>query len=161
TAYTLEALDAYPDKEVSGLAKALSNQLDQLDPLEAAQRKARRATIRAAARVRMADTGADDAMREFVKDVLAAVRQKREHPLYKAFFAKTPTELVALALAPELEEVERILEVLARKTTPAELRKRWVPLWKAAVTTGKAALAERKAAATATSDAALEASRWI
>src|SRR4051794_26309239 len=100
SAFTVEGLDAYDlDAGVRALASPLTKQLEQEGALVLALRKSRRALVRANARVRTADGIADDDVREFVKDVLAEVRQNRQAPLYVDLFATgTPTALVDLSL---------------------------------------------------------------
>lgn len=159
--YTFEALDAYPDPELKALAKPVAKLLEQEAPLLIAHRKARRATIRANARVRTANGILDDHIRELAKDALGEVRQDRSAPLYVELFPSAPNDIISLSLEPEIPEIERIVTVLARNTTPASLRKAWQKRLVDDVVLGNAALAERKAAATATSDAFATTSRWI
>ena len=159
--FTVAALEASPHDAIGSLAGALTALLSTVDAIEAGQRKARHAAIRAGARVRAADGFADDEVREFVKDVLAAVRQDRAAPLYLAFFQSAPTALIALSLAPEIEEIERWVAVLAEKSTPAELKKAWAKRWQDVVDHGRAALEERKAATAAGVEASSKATRWI
>ncbi len=149
TEFTFEALDAYPDAALHALGKPLDAHLTALDGLEVERRKARRMGIRASARVRTWDGVCDDIIRELVKDVLGAVRQNRKDALFLAFFPDTPTDIVELTLAPELEEFDRIGAVLAAKTTPAELRKAWANRVSEAAKNGRDALKLRKDALTA------------
>jgi hypothetical protein len=159
--YTVEALDAYPDKAVHSLSKSIDPLLTSLDTLEAARRKARRQVIRANAGVRTWDGVSDDLVRDLVKDVLGAVRQDRAAPLFTAIFSSTPSEIVALTLAPEVEEFARILEVLAAKSTPAELRKAWTPKLSHALESSRAALLLRKTAIAAMAEAEADVVRAI
>ena len=99
--------------------------LEQEAALLIAHRKARRATIRANARVRTANGILDDHVREIAKDALGEVRQDRSAPLYVELFPTRPAEIIALSLEREIPELERIVTVLARDTTPAPLRKAW------------------------------------
>ncbi|MFO0651522.1 MAG: hypothetical protein U0326_35200 [Polyangiales bacterium] len=161
TEYTFEALDAYPDEAVRELGKPLDAHLTGLDGLEVKRRKARRMGIRANARVRTWDGVCDDIVRELVKDVLGAVRQNRKDALFVALFPTSPTEVVALTLAPELEEFERISSVLAAKTTPAELRKAWASRVDGAAKSGNDALKLRKAALAAQAEAEADIARAI
>lgn len=161
TEYTVEALDAYPDKALPALAKQLDPLLAQLDPLEAARRKARRLMIRANACVRTWDGVSDDLVREFVKDVLGAVRQDRGAKLFTDIFRTTPSDIVAMTLAPEVEEFEHIVGVLAAKTTPADLRKTWTPKLSRALEQSRAALALRKTAIAAQAEAEADIARAI
>ncbi len=161
TEYTFEALDAYPDAAVRGMGKPLDAHLTGIDGLEAKRRKARRMGIRANARVRTWDGVCDDIVRELVKDVLGLVRLDRKAALFLAFFPTSPTEVVALTLAPELEEFERILSVLAAKTTPAELRKAWTSRVDDAAKNGRDALKLRKEALAAQAEAEADIVRAI
>jgi hypothetical protein len=158
---TVAALEASPHDAIGCLAGALTALLATVDAIEAGQRKARHAAIRAGARVRAADGFADDEVREFVKDVLAAVRQDRAAPLYLAFFQSAPTAIIALSLAPEIEEIERWVAVLAEKSTPVELKKAWSKRWKDVVEKGRAALDERKVATAAGVETSAKGTRWI
>jgi hypothetical protein len=159
--YTFEALDAYPEPELRSLAKPLVKLLDQESALLIAHRKARRATIRANARVRTANGIIDDHIRELAKDALAEVRQDRSAPLFAELFPSRPADIIALSLEPEIPEIERIIKVLERDTTPASLRKAWHKSLGDDVAMGNAALDERKAGAAATSDAFAATDRWI
>ena len=159
--YTVECLDAYPDPAVQSLARPLNKLLDQEAPLLLTQRKARRAMIRASARVRAADGVADDHVRELVKDALGAVRQDRSAPLFQDLFPSKPTDIIALSLLPEVAELERMITVLGRETTPASLRKAWQKKLGDDVALGNAALDERKAALAATAEANAAATRWV
>lgn len=161
TEYTFEALDAYPDEAVRELGKPLDAHLTGIDACEVKRRKARRMGIRANARVRTWDGVCDDIVRELVKDVLGAVRQDRTDALYLSFFPSAPSEVVALTLAPELEEFERISAVLAAKTTPAELRKAWAARVDSAAKIGNEALKLRKAALAAQAEADADIARAI
>ncbi len=161
TEYTFEALDAYPDKAVGALGKPLDPHLTALDALEGRRRKARRMGIRANAQVRTWDGVCDDIVRELVKDVLGAVRQNREHALYLAFFPSTPSDIVDLTLAPEVEEFDRLSSVLAAKTTPADLRKAWAHRVDDAKKHGRDALKLRKDALLAQAEAEADIARAI
>jgi len=103
----------------------------------------------------------DDHVRELSKDALGEVRQDRTAPLYVELFPSRPMDIIALSLEPEIPEVERIITVLARDTTPAALRKAWHKPLVEDVAMGNAALDERKSAAAATSDAFAATARWI
>ncbi len=116
--YTVEALGAYPHKSVQALGSAIEAVLASLDALEGGRRRARRLTIRANAHVRTWDGVSDDLVRDLVKDVLGAVRQDRAAPLFTAFFPSQPSEIAAMSLSLEVEELARMLTVLAAKTTP-------------------------------------------
>ena len=159
--FTVEALDAHPDEAVRAQARGLQALLDQADALQAAYRKARRLVVRANARVRIADALADDELREFVKDLLGEVRQDRAAPLFQAFFPQAPTSVIELSLAPEVEELDRMLEVMAVKTTPAALRKAWEGRLKEVTRRGRSALADRKAATATLAEASDGVTRWI
>lgn len=153
TEYTVEALGAYPDEAVQAVANPIDPLLTSFDALESARRKARRLGIRANARVRTWDGVSDDLIRDFVKDVLAAVRQDRAAPLFTAIFRNTPSDIVAMTLAPEVEEFEHILGALAAKDTPADLRKTWTPKLSKVLQQSRDALALRKTAIAAQANA--------
>ncbi len=159
--FTLEALDAHADKQVRDLAKPLAQHLATGDKVEENRRAANRAAVRANARVRMRDGEADDAAREFSKDVLAAVRQDRTAPLFRLLFSHSPSDLIALSLAPELDAIDGIVATLGDHSVPADLRKKWTALWTRLLAAGRAALAERDEAARAAASSSLEVERWI
>lgn len=162
TIFTAEACAACPDPELCGLAKPLDKLLDQETGLLAQSRTAGRAVIRANARVRVADGIADDEMGEFVKDLLAAVRQDRKAPLFVAFFPDaSPSEVIAMTLAPEATEIERMAGELAKASTPEPLRRAWTKRFAAVLKRGKGALGDRKDAAHVQTEASLALKRWI
>lgn len=159
--YTVEALGAYPHKSVQALGSAIEAVLGSLDALEGGRRRARRLTIRANAHVRTWDGVSDDLVRDLVKDVLGAVRQDRAAPLFTAFFPSQPSEIAAMSLSLEVEELARMLTVLAAKTTPAELRKAWTARLSSAIEESRAALALRKSAIAAHAEAEADIARAI
>ncbi len=160
-AFTVEALDAHPAEAIRALSRPLASHLEALIAVEAASRKARRAVIRGNARVKVGDGVADDEVRELVKDTLGRVRQDREAPLYRAFFAGAPSDVVAMSLAPEVTELERWEGILGTNAEAAALKTEWQPRIAAVVTRGKEALADRTAAVTASAEASLAARQWV
>ena len=161
TEYTFEALDAHAAPAVKDLAKSVSSHLDLCETVEKGRRTARRATVRANARVRMRDGDTDDTMREFGKDVLALVRQDRTAPLFRLFFPDPIAAVVNLSLAPELDAIETMISSLGDHSVPPDFRKKWVPIWKKIVAAGREALDERTAAARETVSSAMDVERWI
>lgn len=159
--YTVEALGAYPHKAVQSLGAAIETILASLDALEGGRRRARRLTIRANAHVRTWDGVSDDLVRDLVKDVLGAVRQDRSAPLFTAFFPSPPSEIAAMSLALEVDELARMLTVLAAKTTPADLRKAWTSRLGSAIEQSRGALALRKSAIAAQAEAEADIARAI
>lgn len=158
---TAEALAAHPDTAVSAMAKPLDAQLEQVDALEIQRRKAHRAAIRASARCRAASAIASDEIGELAKDVLGAVRQDRRAPLYVAIFPTAPADIKNMSIEPKMKEVDRMIGALAEKATPAALRKEWAPRLAAVAARGKAALAEREAAAKLSDEASAATAAWI
>ena len=159
--YTVEALLAYPHAAIHELAQPLDALVEKADAVEVAVKRSKRAVVRASARVRTWDGVGDDRLREFVKDLLGEVRQNRESSLFKAFFPMTPTEMVALTLAPEVEEIERMDGVFDTKDVSGSLKTTWREALAEVATRGRAALAERKAANQAVAEASEEVTRWI
>jgi hypothetical protein len=162
TAFTVEALEADDDPHVRALSQSVSTLLEKGDTLGAQRRKSRRAMIRANARVRTADGSADDALREFDKDLLAEVRQNRNDPFYQAVYAgETMSAMIDLTLAPEVEDLERVVAVLKGKDAPVDLRKTWVPRFEKVIEKGRSALDERKKATQLAAETAANIQRWI
>lgn len=160
--FTTAALEAHAHADVSSLAKPLAVLLAKGDALAAARANARRALVRAHAAVRSADGFADDEVGEFMRDLLAEVRQDRSAPLYQALFGKlAPSEVQALSLDPELEEIERFVEVLTTASAPAAFAKRWRPRWAKVKALGQSALAARKKAIVGLAEAQAEIVRWL
>lgn len=159
--FTEAALAAYSDAELQALGKSLDKLLAEADSLAIAIRGARRQLVRANAYVRVGDALSDDLIRELVKDVLAAVRQDRTADLFVAVFPTNPGDIVAMSLAPELEELVRIKAVLAADPTPASLRKQWSKPLDEVIARGQSALADRKRATAAQSEAYDKVTRWV
>ncbi|HEX2569259.1 MAG TPA: hypothetical protein VH877_06835 [Polyangia bacterium] len=159
--FTVEALDSYPDETVRALTHPLQTLLEQAEGLAMAARRARRQMLRANARVRTGDGLADDEVREFVKDLLAAVRQDRSTTLYRAFFPQTPSEVIDMSLEPEIEELKRMMRLLEADSTPAALREVWRPRFAAVIARGLTAIDERKAALLAMAETTAASDRWM
>lgn len=160
--YTAEALGAHPEAGVAGMAAPLDALLGEAPGLFLKENDARRGLVRANARIRAWDGFVDDLFRDFSRDVLGAVRQDREAPLYMALFPKlAPHQVIALSLAPEAEEINRIVGVLAAESTPATLRESWLSRLKEASAKATSLLDERKTASAARSSLSDQQTRWI
>jgi len=160
TEYTVDALEAWPDKVVQALARPLHAVLETLAAIESRRRDARRALTRANARVRIWDAFADDLLREFNKDLLGAARQNRSSDLYRAFIPDDLAALTDLSLEPESAAFTAMLAELKKKTTPEALRKRYVPEFERVVTHATAALQARGKAISDIASADADFARW-
>jgi hypothetical protein len=162
TEFTLDALDDHPTQEIQALASPLTALLEEGEVLFLKQRKARRAVVRANARVRGADAFADDEFRELNRAVLAAVSGDRKHPFFETVYAGlAPGEIEAMTLVPELDELERIQGILSGDAAPPSLANAWVPRREAVIRRGRTSLETRKNAMLALADVNEQARRWI
>lgn len=161
TFFTQVALEAQDDAELAKLGKGVGALVAEGDAIAKELRAARRDVVRANARVRVMDGREEDEVRELDKDVLAAVRQDRDAPLYRALFPQTMSSVIALALEPQNAELTRIGEALGGKATPAALKKTWKTRLARLVEVGAEALTGRKRAAGAKAEVDLDVARWM
>ncbi|MSP60305.1 MAG: hypothetical protein EXR72_08185 [Myxococcales bacterium] len=159
--FTAAAIEAHAEADFMVHVHAMNEKLHESDSIAIARRKAQRLLARANALVKSADAFADDNVREFGKDVLAEVRMDRNAPLFRAFFPVRPGVIVDLALEPEMVEFVRIVGVLEEKSTPADLRKEWLPRCRAILVRGEKALEERKRALSGVSSSAAAVADWM
>lgn len=159
--FTVEAIDAYPDPAIKKLVIPLQKGLERLDAHEVSRRKRRRAVIRGHALVRTWDGVSDDLVRDLGKDVLGAVRQDRESPLYLRFFPSSPSTVVDLSLDPQVEAMEGLSAALAHTETPDALQKAYGKRLTSTQEAARGALAQRKEALRAVAEGEGEITRAI
>ncbi len=132
------------DKEVAALERKVEPLVTRWEELDGERRAKQRAIGRANALVRRRDHGADHTTTELHTDTLGAVRQKRDHVLYKALFPDGLWESIKPALESQLPTLRAIVRELSAEGTPAALRKAHLEPMKRALTLGEAAVKARE-----------------
>lgn len=162
TEFTFDALEDHPSAELQALSVAVAQLLEEGEVVFLKLRKARRAVVKANARVRGADAYADEVFSAFSDDVLACVSHDRNHPFYVSVYnGQAPSEIEAMSLVPELDEIERILAILAAEDVPNDIKTRWPVKLQTAFDRGKMALDARKQATLALADTNEQVRRWL
>lgn len=141
------------------LARPVGQLLGKWSGVWQARRDAEDAITRANARVTWGNLRLDGATTAFANELLRDVGGKSDDPLFRAFFPEPPNEVVKLGLESQIERCEGFAVVASkRKLTPGATRA--LRAVEDAMSSGREALAARKAAFVQQAQASLDAQTW-
>jgi hypothetical protein len=162
-AYTADALALAGedgDKAVGALAGPTEKLLKSWETLDIERRARRRAVGKAHALVRRRDMQADKVVIDLHNDVLSAVKQDRDTPLFRRLFPDPLSTVVRMSLESELPELRALSLKLAEEETPGSLRKAHTKALDEAIKQGETAVRAREEAFAAAGRTSARIAAW-
>ncbi len=155
--FTKAALEASDRHE--RLVVAIALQLEGWTPVAEARRAADDAVTYAHARVSWGDYLLDRAVKGLANELLRDAGGNYDDKLFREFFPEPPSEVIRMGLESELNRCERF-QLLATKRPLNERVSTALSAVTAAMETGRAALAARRAAFMQQAETSLDAVSW-
>lgn len=156
-AYTLGVLAAAGRHE--RLSRAVTQLFERWTKAEATRRAAEDGVAAAHARVAWCDFALDDAVRAFANELLRDVGGKGDAPMFRKYFPEMPSEVVRMGLEAEIERCAAF-DVVAGKVKLSKSAAQRLDAVRAAMKSGRDALAARRRAFDAQAQAALDVATW-
>lgn len=148
------------DEETTALATVITPILDEFTTILQRDLDTRRAVIQASARSYVADAHIDQVIRSLFSVVLGLVNQNRKRPEFTTLFPSHIGDIVRHALRKQIDVAVDMIDKLALKIYPDDLRMAQTKLLQAVVKRGKAVLDEVRKAETGRVDARLDIQTW-